>query len=505
MSSLDASGWLLAGLAIEAFFVLVVLVRWALDRRAAHGFTSELLQQLDVRDTVAPRKSPSFRLAGALRDAGSTLERGLKSGKDVDESLAEASAAAGTAQLHPPLLWVLAADALLLLAALLPIVLTLAAASRDVAALWKTTRTEAWPAAYATSLEAIPAAFAGVRGGFAASALLLAGAFAVWALRWWLLRPEIREARVLRAFLRCATASGDVVAPLSLKTIGFLAPRRSLWPGLWSSIAFMLCSAAAVLVLTTTAARRRENNVPLTFRSWPELFVRADAFPKLAAPAYAAGTPLVRGPSLLIGSEGVQLGSARVVALRDGELAPDWQTGVSIGDALSSFRAGGEPVVLVLAHRGLPLATPIELFRWLKKAHRVSRLQLVLRREIPFSSGVARPVQSGLELELVDRASVAEGTPALVIAPSEVKLAGDGGTALPSGRAGWQAALREAVRARLAGNTVRDAPLRVAVETEGQLDYDRFVEVLAAVDSVCMLAVDCGLPGIGISYQLVLE
>lgn len=495
---------LYVALAVELLALIAVIATWVIERNALASFCGELLRQVESRDNVGPRKDPAHHLRGSLREAGTTLERALKAGREVDESLAEAVTTVATAPLRASLVWSIVFDALLVLVALLPLIFALEKAAIDVASIWNATRGVDWPRAYLKSLDGIPAAFSSVRSGFASSALLIVGLFVIWVLRWLLLRPEMREARAVKAFLSCVTrVQKDVVAPLSIKVVQILARPRTIWPGLWSSLAFMAASASAVVVLNAAADLRRQNTVPLTFASWPDFNVRAD---RLSLPAYFAGSKLGRGPSLIITQESAQIGSTKMTALEAGKLPAGWDLGAQLGDSLDNFATTTSGWrVHVLAHRELSFEVPLGVMKFLRDRG-APRFQLVVQRRIPFAG--ERGVQAGLQLELVPSGTNTNAAAVMRVFDDRVVVRGSSGPerSISFGAPRWAETLRGAVRDHLAAASPAGSPmnLRVEVRLERAPTYDRFVAALAVPDSVCSGEADCGLPGLGLQYFLPL-
>jgi hypothetical protein len=496
--------WLtLLALLVELGALGVILVLWWSERKLLAGFLAEMSQ-------AGPSRERTGRGAGPIGEAAAVLEKALKGTRALDEAFADAIGILGRAPFHEKLTLVVASEVALIFAALSPMIAALTRAATDVQELGETTRGLDWVRVYVHGLGAIEGAFAGVRQGFLLSAMLVAGLIVLWAARWWLLRPEARESRALATFVRCAAISHESLTPATKRVYSQLTPQRTLWPGLWASLGFMLCSAGAVAALTASAELRLKNDAGLSVATWPNRYVRAEGLVQVAAPSFPAGSPLAAGPSLIISDEGVYLGSTRVLPLVEGQLPATWRTDiVPVRPLLASFRTQGDPTLLVLAHRTTPLITAIELLRHVRDQLGGVTAGLVLKRRPPFLKNGERPVQAMLPLEIATPGVVRSSAAKLSIDPTQVKLHASTGRdeTFRLQDAGWKTALRDVVRDRTGVADVAGSKplnLRVEVEVRGNLSYDRFVEVLAATDSVCMQDADCGLPGLGLQYFIAL-
>lgn len=483
---------------IELAILLTLLFAWWRERSGLRAFARDLAPR--PQDAAQPRRAAASHLPPALREQGLLLERGLRTPGNVDEVLRSALQGLATAPLRAPLARSLVSDGALVLLALGPLALALCASAQGLIELRATGE---GPRLYVRALESLQEVLAPLRPGFASSALLSAGVAVLWSVRSWLLRPEAREARAVGAFLRAAEASGrTLVAPTSARLANAMAPRADVGLAVIAAAIFVLSSAMAFGVLGFATEIRRANSGSLSFL-WPEDAVATTDL-TVAVPAGAAGTPLPKGPTLVAGMVGVELNTVRIIELEDGEIPGDFKgNAIKVAEVAESFRDGGtRPPIRVLAHRELRAKTVLQIVEYLRDEYGADQFAPIVERDL---SGHAQPTHAALHLSL----STADGPLAakLHVDVDTVSITFDGGVVqrVALSDRSWASALRTSVQG---SSGVRDAsgraPLKLAtaIELGDEVTWGTLLRVLAAADGVCPSADDCGLPGVGLSFQL---
>lgn len=483
---------------IELAILLALLVVWWRERSGLRAFARDLAPR--SQDAAQPRRAAASHLPPALREQGLLLERGLRTPGNVDDVVRSALQGLAAAPLRAPVALSLVSDGALVLLALGPLVLALCASALGLVELRAAGE---GPQRYVQALESLQEVLAPLRPGFTSSALLSAGVALLWSIRSWLLRPEAREARAVAAFLRAAEASGrTLVAPTSARLASAMAPRADVGLAIIAAAVFMLSAALAFGVLGFATEIRRANSASLSFQ-WPKDAV-ATTDVTVAMPAGAAGTPLPKGPTLVASLVGVELNAIRIIELEDGEIPGDFKgNAIKVAEVAESFRDGGaHPPIRVLAHRALRAKTVIQILEYLREEYGADRFAPIVERHL---SDHAQPTHAAFHLSL----STTDGPLAakLHVDTDTVSITFGGGVVqrVALSDRSWASALRTSVQG---SSGVRDgsgrAPLKLAtaIDLGEEVTWGMLLQVLAAADGVCPSTDDCGLPGVGLSFQV---
>lgn len=342
-------------------------------------------------------------------------------------------------------------------------------------------------ARYVAAPLALQSTFHGLRAGFSQTALLLAGLSAVWALTWWLRRPEAREARFVRALLLMATRiRPGTSAPVAGRLAQLIAPQQAMHRPIAASLLWFLAISLAWSVLYFTAPVRAANHVEPRYRVWPKegraaITLGADLKP----PTVHGGQPFVDRamPTITVSPQQVLFQGRAFAAIEDGALGAGWPpTAIdSIRDVLNKGTA-----VTVLAHEAVSATqTILPLMRWLHATAGVKDFHLLVLRELP--DGAA---QADLHMA-VREPSDAPGL-TLVVEAEQVAV---GQIRIPNRRPGWRQDVRVAVR-RIDELTRAEARRPVLVELQGEVGFEQMASSLGAADDSCSGDLDCGLPGL---------
>lgn len=348
-------------------------------------------------------------------------------------------------------------------------------------------------ARYLSAHTALEPAFEALRGAARSAAILWIGLAAVWSLGWWLRRPEVREARFVRGLLEVATRiRPGTAAPVSGRLATLLAPDRTLRrpmaaAGLWAG-----AITAAWLILYGTGDVRLANAERPYYRVWPtENPNPLTLSPDLALPTGHAGAPFAeRGnATLTLGAMQVLLRGRPIAEIEEGRLGAGWPPPASRIDP-ETLAPG--PEVTVIAHEAVRVSDGmLPVLGWLKSRAEVERFHLVIRRPLEAN----RAVQAELPLTF---ASGAGAGLSLRVDRSGVRTTG--------ARFGWaDPAFRDKLRGLVRG--VRDlyaaAPPRpVEITVDEGVTIGQLVRVMSVADESCASAEDCGLPGLGLRFDL---
>ena len=491
-------------LVVEAV-VFGVIVAAALRERATIEtlvFSAEDVEQDD--DALAQLELPA--MPDAFDPAATELAIGLRNPTKLDEALSHALLEIAVAPLRPRLLAGIGADIGLLVVALSPALLALLTGASDLGEIWVAGGAATGPHQYATALRAVPEAFSSIRPAFAATAILLVGLAALWAGRWWLWRPEVREARMLDACLQTTAAARPGASVIVSSKLGnLLAPSREIGPPARAWLAGIAMVAAAWLLVTLTADFRRANSAPASFDAWPGTAAAAPDETATSVPAYPAGGPFDHRatPRLEISYRAATLAARPLLRFESGRITDrDWaRKGKTALEALDNSRRPGHPLeVAVHAHPLVPMATVTKLLSTLGEKHGVGTFLLVLERH--FATNGTRPWAALRAVVAADKRPSAIPVHLAVGARSvRVDPGLDSTIELTFEETDWERRLHAAVRERTGVGVVgRRADPRVSVKADDDARYDAFARVLAAADSVCQGNGDCGLPGLGLTF-----
>jgi hypothetical protein len=331
-----------------------------------------------------------------------------------------------------------------------------------------------------------------LRDAFHASALLFFGLAFLWALAWYLRRPEVREARFVRALLEAAArASPKSPAPVAGRLSELIAPDRGLSRPVTALAICFSGITAGWMVLYRTADVRAANDQEPVFDVWPGKNPRPVGLTEgVSLPVVRGGGPVQEKPipSLMLSADKVTFGGDELFQMEQGRMPPDWQAQMTEG--LGTKLGGG--IVLLLAHKDLSMTVVMDVIGYLRQVHKVQRFDLIVERGV--SRGPRGRIQAALQLDLgtqrTNALQIVIHQEGLGVSPS-LDLRND-----PT----WRDRLREAVRAK---TELMKGDDRAAVEVQlasPRIKYERFVDVLASADTACMGKGDCGLPGLGLVF-----
>lgn len=345
---------------------------------------------------------------------------------------------------------------------------------------------------YLEAPQLLDAPFAALRDGFGASAVLLAGLALVWALVWWLQRPQAREARLVGRLLEVATQiRPGTPAPVGGRLAALVAPDRDLSRPATATVLWVVAVTAAWAILFQTAGLRAENHREAEY-VWagPSRTPIKRGGTDLVPPTTRGGQPFedLGHPTVSVGPTQVLFQGKPLTGVEDGRLSAPLEAPAS--EIVTLLRTKG--AVTVLAHHDLDMQEGLlPVLYWLYDHGGVGQFHMLVLRDL--AGGEA---QADLRLQMV-AARDGEGL-ALEVAADELRV---GAAAFPAKRDDWRRLAAERIRAMpplFDPKTPAAAWVRVGPGT----DYARFAAALGAADDSCTSKRDCGLPGLGLQFKL---
>jgi hypothetical protein len=476
----------LFGVGLELALATYVVVLALSERRMLRTLVARAGEDLSAAVDELPE--PYRKVARRLADA-------LAMEQDFDEALLEALVDVTRQPVKKPLGMRLMVGAVCSLALLAPASYGMIATASQVVTTWNEAQVLDAALVALRAQTDLETPFALLREAFRGSALLFFGLAFVWALAWYLRRPEVREARFIRALLEAgARASPRSAAPVSGRLAELIAPDRSLGRPITALVVCLVGVTAGWFVLYRTAGFRAANDRQPVYSVWPaqrEVTVPVE----IRLPSSRAGAPLAEPPppSLRIGQDKAMLGGALLVDLTDGKLPEGWRQSAS--ELPNEIK--GAPLVLI-AHEELALDPVLDLISFLHRRDRIRRVDVIVARSVATGTPGGRKVQAAIPIDIGG-----EGTIGLELTLEEngIRLAPDR-TPAPYDQNLWRDELRRLVRSNSA--LLRDADrarVKIRIASSG-LEYRRFVEVLSAADTACVGTIDCGLPGLGLEFTI---
>jgi hypothetical protein len=436
------------------------------------------------------------------RTVGRKLSDHLAMEADFDDALSDAVVEVTRLPFKKPLWMRLTVGALCSLACLAPTSYGLIATASHVVTTWSDAQALDRSMLYLRGQTDLEIPFLVLREAFRGSALLFFGLAFLWALAWYLRRPEVREARFVRALLEAAARSSPKsAAPVSGRLAELIAPDRGLGRPITALVICLGGITAGWLVLHQTADVRAANDREPVFRVWPLRRSRLLAIaPELQLPHARAGAPVPEPPppSLMITPEKVTLGGGKpLVDLPGGELPEGWEPALTPEEMKKLLDPAGGRLVL-LAHGELSLDVVLELMELFHAKHRIERFDLILERWLDTGEPGGRVLQASMPLLIRSERDVGLQ---LRLEATGIRLAD--GSPLESYEDGpWKSELSRLVREKK--ELLRDearALVKIDVGSR-ELTYGRLVEVMGAADTACMAKNDCGLPGLGLEFTI---
>ena len=462
-----------------------------------------LVEWFGLRRMVSLARHPE-RLSGAVRLLGSphrqifgAFVESQQRNVPVDEALTRALVQGAQAPFSAPVVIHIVAVVLTAAAVLAPVVAGLLQAAATMATLFNEAQVESARVRYLKGGDGLHPAFEALGEAFEGTAAIVAALALAWAFRWWLLRPEVREARLIRALIQCAGRSAPgTAAPIGTRLAELIAPDRGLARPI---LATAMWTAAVTLAWLTllSAAQFRTPKGPKPFDVWPTATGRRIEVLNVMLPRGAAGAPMQRSerPSLTFARHEVIFHNVPLFRLTaDGALPTDWtKTLPSTIESLEDFPTPLE--VVVLADRATRLDLVASVLEVLAKRFKVRRYHLIIERDLGVPNG-KRQASLPLEIRVTDDAAAA-----LILESRGVRLL-PAGAFIPFTTENWSTDLRNLVRNQphLWDPTTPIFALELTPEAIKNANYDLLITVMSAVDSACRQDIDCGLPGLGIRF-----
>jgi len=493
------------GLAAQAFVAASALL---VALRERFGLASFVTAMGRWADKAHGERQDVVRLPAECHGAATRLTEGLQTPNGIEAAVLDALAELADARpTSTPLM--LLTDGGLFISALAPFIAGLLEASAALWLFWKAGEAGAGATVYARELELVPQIFASLSNSAALTAGLLASLALLLTLRWCLLRPEVRTARMLRAILAAAIAGRPRAgAPTAARLANLMAPPPRIHGGVRAGVAFCIMFTVAWSLLVGASDLRASNQLPVQFDEWPQRRIGSPPSVRPYIPKYPAGRPIGEdmGPSLIVDLGSARLAQRPAVALVGGVMpAVGWRENIdSVSGALSSFKSAERGLSLVvLAHRELPAETITAVMGHLSAQHDARRFHIIVERAIA-AAGI--PGTSNVQAAL----TVAMDEPPSNDAPVELVISEDTVRVLRADAPPmsvsfsdlkWSSSISAAVR-QATKLGAPDANPKVLVEAHPGVSYDQLVAVLSAADTSCDNGLECGLPGFGVEVRL---
>lgn len=479
-----------AGIAFEVLLAVYVVVLTQMEQKAL----AELVRDADgdllaaVEDLPPPYKV----IARPFADQ-------LAMDQDMDDALVDVVVDTTRQPFKKPLAARLAVGVVASVICLAPASYGLFRTASDIVTAWGEAKSLDRALVYLKGQTELEGPFSMLRNAFHGSALLFFGLAFLWALTWYLRRPEVREARFIRAMLEAAAkASPGTAAPVAGRLAELIAPDRGLNRPITAMVVCLVGITAGWFVLYQTADVRAANDREPVFDVWPGNARPVQVRAEISLPIYRAGAPLAEGlpPSLIIGTRSASIQGIPMAELVERELREGWRQEVpSLRRTLEQARGR----VMVIGHRETPVSVLLDLLDFVAAEYAITDADLLLERTVKTGAPGGRAVQAALPLEI--RSSDRPAALRLEMADAGIRIL-PSAKLLPYEGSAWRGALQRAVRERpeLLRNE-RRAVVEV-VPVSRLVAYDRLVQILATADTACVGAGDCGLPGLGLIFRL---
>lgn len=488
---MDPTLLLLVSFAVLALVFLMTLVAVVREKRALGRLVESAVDFDAVQDAITQLPAPHQEIAAQMVEA-------INVRSTLDEALTKAVVRATNESFEPPLARRLIMNAVLAFVFFAPISLALIQVADRVVTTFHQAETMPSAQVYLMGLQALEAPFSVLHSVLFGAAWLVAGLALWWALSWWLLRPEVREARFVRALLECASRlRPGVGAPVSARLCELVAPDRGIARPAVATVLWFLAVTAGWGILYATGSMRTANASQAVFDVWPKT---TQIGTTEALPSHAGGRPLptTPQPSLFFDGAALRLGAQPISELLDDGTLPDnWRT--TAPDLTTTVKNYAPLEPLVMATPNTRVGTVLEALEALGGRYRIARYHLVAQRAFGATNAKKKKAP---QATIPVRVGTADTAPGLVIQVSDTGVhVNEENANILFTDAAWRIRLREAVRVRsdLYGVEAR-APMQVKADRD--LDYDVLVDVLGAADTSCMGTIDCGLPGLGVEFVL---
>lgn len=473
-----------AGLLFEAFLLLVLILATMLEE-------SRLQRFLEAATDPERAKEAAKKLGGPQRSIATELAESVRVRTTLDEALVKALVRAANEPWAPPVVLQAVLHVITVSVALLPLVLALVQTAEGVANGFGALAGRPGPARYLAGPRLLEGPFEALHAAAGGTAALLVGLAVVWAVGWWLRRPQVREARFVRALLELSTRiRPGTPALVGARLAELVAPERTLARPAAAVLVWVLATTVSWGILQLTAEVRAANHHPPRYHVWPEdrlnpLGVGAD----LVLPRQRGGVPFEDRalPTVTVGPAQLTVQGQALTPLGQGGAFPPPELRLP-----ESFKGKGG--VTIVGHAAVSASDAvIPTLRWLHARAGAEQFHLILQRDLGYATA-----QADLRLELPKEPPAQAGVTVQVNADELVV----GPARLPSARSTWRREAAEAIRGlrHVDDRTRPDAPLLVRVGPG--VSYERLVEALGALDDSCDTAEDCGLPGLGLRFVL---
>lgn len=479
----------LLGLAIEALLVAAIFA-------AARNERLRLAGVLKATSDPGALKEALTALPEAERQIAERIVEAAQGKANLDEALVQAVVVSTGEAFAPRLMMRLASAAGLVLLAFAPVIHGAWTAAQGIADTAELTRRAHKAAAYVEWQTRLEGPFSALRESFRGSGLLLVGLALLTALSWWLRRPEVREARFVRALLLLATRlKPGQTLPVGARLAEVIAPDRGLARPMTASLVWVAATTLGWVFLQQTAEVRASNGHQPTFDVWPSGQRRPiTPAPDLSLPRLPGGAPLDSRlrPTLEIGRESVRLQQVPLAELTQGALPDPWE--VDLAAQVPLLKTYPRPLEAnLLVDEGASWPTVKLVMARLVAGLEVQRFQLVVERRVRFGTR-EELMQAALPIELAHPTQAPSLR--LTIAPQRVVVGNEAGLGLD--RSDWPQALRDRLRREPA--LLEESRGPIEVEVAPGTTWRTLVAVLTAADSACFGQSDCGLPGQGFTF-----
>lgn len=463
-------------------------------------FATGLLSMFGFRRAMAGFRQASVD-ADAAADAAGRLPAPLRRviecylgvSDDPDEALSQALSL--SASIRPPA-WRTPALLISLFLALLP---ACAALLQTASVIQRLATTPPEITRFGHARIAIEASFSAAQQALHQSSWLAAGLSIGALFLWWMDRAEARQGELLRTLLELHTRlHPGAPAPKSVFLALRLRPSPDLRRAVLATLLWFGATSVGAALLIAAAPVRLENFRPLSLDVWPTEDLRpieTGAEVQLPRPT-GGGHPVdhLSYPSLSVSPQEVRLQQTPLAHLKDGQLPAGWTQ--SVPPLKEQFKAYPQPLKLILlADASIPVHTLTALMGWLTREYKVSEFFLVAQRHQTTSGGERRIMQVYFPARLLRGSRRA--TP-LRLSAKWVRIAKQ--------RLGWAEDWGPRLQAEVRGTPAllrADKPERLGVQLRGSdLTYGQLIEALGAADAPCDLGFDCGLPGLGLRFDL---
>ena len=478
---------------VVAWCAVVLVVGLTFAQAAAEARAMRrLVAHADQPDAL---KRAAERLPTPNRDIVRTFVANSGSPSTLDDALAHALVQTAQRPFVPSVMVSTLTTGATLVAALSPGIAALLNASTRLADLFDARQTTTLRERYLAGVQHLSPAFADLGAALDVTGHVLAGLALAWAVRWWLVRPEVREARLVRALIDVAgRRHPGANAPVATRLAQMLAPDdRLIRPAAATATGLVIITVGWLCLLSAAPLAIRTRQVR-PFDVWPVGAERRfEPHHNVELPRGTAGLPIVRSerPSLTLGPSVVFFHTVELAKLENGRLSADGLTNApDVG--LDDFPRPLE--VTVLGHRTVAVDSLMAVLRHLAGLYRVTRYHLIVERGVGSVREQRR--QAALSVQLGTGPSpltVQVGAAGVRLLPTQLERSFETGS--------WAEAVRKQVRDNPAlWREGGAAP--VSVELVGPVQYERLIEVLSAIDGACPHQSDCGLPGLGVRFLI---